>query len=118
LRVGALLPGWHDAAHADVVVGTPAAALAAVEGSALKLGALETLVLEGAHTLIEPTRAAALETLLVSVPAEAQRVITTATLSREVDRFAEAHARRAMSIPSRPADPDEAGVVAPRGSIA
>lgn len=118
LRVGALLPGWHDAATADVVVATAAAAAAAVEVSALKLGDLEAVVLEGAHTLIEPGRAAALETLLVSVPADAQRVITTASLSRDVDRFAEAHARRAMSIPARAADPQEAGPSPQRGSAA
>jgi ATP-dependent RNA helicase DeaD len=117
VRVRALLPGWHDATVADVLVATPAAAAAALETSRLKLGALDALVLEGAHTLIEPGRAAALEKLLVSVPPEAQRVITTAALSREVDRFAEAHARRAMSIPPRPADPQEAGRVQPRGTV-
>jgi ATP-dependent RNA helicase DeaD len=117
VRVRALLPGWHDATVADVLVATPAAAAAAVETSRLKLGALDALVLEGAHTLIEPGRAAALEKLLVSVPPEAQRVITTAALSREVDRFAEAHARRAMSIPARPADPQEAGRVQARGTV-
>jgi ATP-dependent RNA helicase DeaD len=118
LRVSALLPGWHDAATADVVVATAAAAVGAVESSTLKLGDLEALVMEGAHTLIEPARAAAVETLLVSVPADAQRVITTASLSREVDRFTEAHARRAMSIPPRPADPQEAGLVPRRGTAA
>ncbi|MGH7506494.1 MAG: DbpA RNA binding domain-containing protein, partial [Longimicrobiales bacterium] len=104
VRIAALAPGWRQAEEAGVVIGTPAAIARALGTSALKLGEVETLVLDGADLLLEPVPTESLETLLVSVPAEAQRVVTAAALTREVDQFVEAHARRAMTIPSRSPD--------------
>jgi ATP-dependent RNA helicase DeaD len=117
VRVAALAAGWRGAGSAHVLVATPAAAAAAVAESALKLSALEALVLDGAPALMEPAAANALDALLVSIPAESQRIITTPAWDRAVDRFAEAHARRALSIPARPADP-EGGVTTSRGAVA
>lgn len=106
VHVAALAPGWAEPAVGDVVAGTPSAVARALGSSTLKLDALETIVLDGVPALLDAANADALETVLVSVPAHAQRVITTATLTRDVDRFIEAHVRRAMTIPPRPGDED------------
>jgi ATP-dependent RNA helicase DeaD len=118
VRVGVLAPGWRAGSAADLVVAAPGAAAAAVETSTLKLGGLMALVLDGVPALLAPGSAAPLDVLLVSIPPEAQRILTTPAWTRDVDRFAEAHARRALSIPSRPADPAGSAGQLRRGNLA
>lgn len=109
LRVTALGPGWPGpgpATHA--VVATPAAALRAVEGSLLKLERLRSLVLDGASAMLALDARDAIEALTGSVSRDAQRVITTGKLTNGVDDYVERHVRRALHMPARAAEPEEA----------
>jgi ATP-dependent RNA helicase DeaD len=116
LRARAVAPAWPRVAS-DVVVATPDAALRSVADSSLKLEAVETLVIDDAAALLALEGADPLETLLVTVPADAQRVITVSGMTRDVERFVQAHARRAMEIPPRPADPLAVPAPPDRGTL-
>jgi ATP-dependent RNA helicase DeaD len=104
-RAAALTGGW-ESAGAEVLAATPAGVVAAVGRSALKLENVQAVVIEGAALHFALGGGAALETMMPTLPREAQRIIITATLTPEVERFAEAHLRRAMHVPARLADPE------------
>lgn len=103
LSVRATGPGWRLEGTA-VLVTTPAAALAAVKDSELKLESVRTLVVTEASELFSLGQGETLETLTALVPREAQRVVASPEVNAAVERFVEAHARRAMTMPARPAD--------------
>lgn len=118
LRVGALGPGWaRPERNADVLVGTPAAVLEGVQAAVVKLDGLRALVVDGASTILSLGGGEALETLMVSVPREAQRVVTSADLSDAVEEYVERHVRRAFQIPPRPVEEPEAPEPEPKGSV-
>ncbi|HEX7119545.1 MAG TPA: DbpA RNA binding domain-containing protein [Longimicrobiales bacterium] len=105
LDVAALGPGWGTpASAAAIVVGTPAAALDAVRASALKLGGVATLVLDGLSTLFALDAQEAVEALTDSTPREAQRVVVTAEHTPAVADYVERHVRRALHIPPIPTE--------------
>jgi ATP-dependent RNA helicase DeaD len=104
-RAAALTGGWSSAG-ADVLAATPAGLVAAVGRSALKLENVKAIVIEGAALHFALGGGDALDTMMPTLPREAQRIIITATLTAEVERFAEAHLRRAMHVPARLADPE------------
>jgi ATP-dependent RNA helicase DeaD len=104
LAVRAQSPGWNMTG-ADVLVTTVAEALRGVQTSALKLEAVQTLVLADLTEQFQLKLEDELATLVALVPREAQRVVTTAELDGEIERFVEAHARRALTVPARAADP-------------
>jgi len=105
LRLVAVAPGWANAhAGADIVLATARDALRAVESSALKSDALAALVVVGAGAVLELEGTDALDTLTGSIPRDAQRVLTSGELTPEVESLAERHVRKAMHIPSRPAE--------------
>jgi ATP-dependent RNA helicase DeaD len=118
LRSRALGPGWNRAAPAHVLVASAAAALRALERSQLKLHGLVAFLLEGASAVLSLTGRDALETLLSTVPREAQRVLVSGVLTEEVERFAEAHVKKAMHVPHRPADPRDLPAPHARGAVA
>jgi ATP-dependent RNA helicase DeaD len=105
LRVRALAVGWITR-DADVLVASMLLAAAEVEASTLKLDGIGALVMDGVAQMLALNGAAALETVLVSTPRDAQRVFVSAEISRDVDKLVEPHARRAVHIPPRPADGD------------
>jgi len=107
LRVRALVEGWRQDGAGDVLVATPAAALSALEHSTLKLEVVRALVLVDLDLIHRLGGAAAVDTLTPLVPREAQRVISAAELTPEIEHYVEAHARRALTIPARPADTRE-----------
>lgn len=111
LRVVATGAGWPGVEPADVVVTTPASALGAVEASALKLDAVEALVLDGLSAMFELGGKDAVETLVGLVPRDAQRVVVTSSLDREVEDHVERHVRKALRIPPVPVE-EEAAVPA------
>jgi ATP-dependent RNA helicase DeaD len=104
LAVRAAAPGWQ-AEGADVMVTTASLAMQAVQDSALKLAGVQAVVLADLDRQYQMKNGAAVESFVALVPKDAQRVITAADPDGVVQKFVDAHARRALTIPSRPADP-------------
>jgi ATP-dependent RNA helicase DeaD len=102
LKVEVVRPDSQTAAQ--VAVASPASAIAAVEHSAIKLDGLKTLVVDGASAMIELGAADALETLTAQVPRDAQRVVLTSQLTRDVEDYTDRHARRARQLTYLPAE--------------
>lgn len=115
IRVRAAGAGWK--LGGDVIVMTPAQALRTVQDSALKLDAVQTLVVTDASELYTLGYGETLETLIPLVPRTAQRVVTSAELTADVEKLVEAHARRALTVPARPADPEPVRAREPVGQI-
>jgi ATP-dependent RNA helicase DeaD len=106
VRVRALLDGWREDGG-DVVVATAPAALARMEASQLKLEAVQLLVLVDLDLINRLGGSAAVDMLAPQVPRDCQRVVSAAELTPEIEHYVEAHARRALTIPARPADTRE-----------
>jgi ATP-dependent RNA helicase DeaD len=116
LAVRAMSPGWN-VAGADVLVAATQDALAAVQTSALKLDAVETLVLTDLAEQFTLEAGDELGTIVGLVPRDSQRVVTSAELTGDVERFVESHARRALTVPARAADPASTPTQAPTAQI-
>lgn len=113
VTVRALAPGWTDR-PARILVATPAAAMAAVRDSSLKLDAVAILVVSGADRIHQLGGWGAVETLAESVTGASQRILITGEADRPVQEYIDRHVRKALSIPSRPAEggtPDTTGSV-------
>jgi ATP-dependent RNA helicase DeaD len=104
VAVRAAAAGWR-ADGADVLVTTPDRAMGDIGGSALKLGALQVLVVLDLSDQLALQHGEALNTISSLVPRDAQRIIVSASLEGEAERFIETHVRRALTIPARAADP-------------
>lgn len=103
--------------EAEVVVATPAALLDAVRGSALKLDAVEAVVVDGASAIHELGQLEALETLLDHLPRDAQRVLLSATMSPPVEDLADRRVKRALRYPAEPAIPEPAAPAPVEGQV-
>jgi ATP-dependent RNA helicase DeaD len=116
LRVRALAGGWpRRAVH--LVVASPDVAVAAIRDSSLKLESLAALVVDGADQLAALDHWAALETVLEATPGDAQRVLVTGRFNEEIDGLIERHVRRALTIPPRPVDGEDAAETASAGVV-
>jgi ATP-dependent RNA helicase DeaD len=104
LAVRATAPGWRTAG-ADVLVTTAERAMHDVRDSVLKLDTLQALVLLDLMEQFALKLEDALGTIVSLVPRDAQRVVTSARLDGDVERFIETHVRRPLTVPARPADP-------------
>lgn len=102
LAVGVVRPG--STLSAQVACASPAGALAALEHSAIKLEGLVTLVVDGASAMVGLGAADALETLTAQVPKEAQRVLLTSEITKEVEDWIDRHARRARRLAYLPTE--------------
>jgi hypothetical protein len=102
LTVGVVRPLHPVNAH--IAVASPAAALAAVEHSAIKLDGLVALVVDGASAMVALGAAEALETLTAQAPKDAQRVLLTSALTQEVETWIDRHARRARRLAYLPTE--------------
>jgi ATP-dependent RNA helicase DeaD len=102
VAVGAVGPGWAPGVPAVVVAGVDSA-LREVETSRLKLESLDVFVLDSAAAVFALGFRDMVETLMVSVPRDAQRVVVTAEATPDVESYVERHVRRALWIPGRPA---------------
>ncbi|HEX6307366.1 MAG TPA: DbpA RNA binding domain-containing protein [Longimicrobiales bacterium] len=102
IAVRAVGSGWRTRGS-DVLVTTPQRALEGVQTSELKLDGVQSLVIMEAGELFVLGGSAALEALVPLLSREAQRVITSASLDADLERFIEAHARKAFTVPARPA---------------
>lgn len=106
VSVAAVGPGWARGLP-HVVVASAETALREVETSRLKLDTLESFVLDSASAVLALSGREVVESLTISVPREAQRVVVTAEATPEVESYVERHVRRALWIPGRPAVAEE-----------
>ena len=99
-------PAWLS--DATVVVVPINRTVSLIESSALKLDQLKAVVLHDLSAIHALGEESALDTLLSTLPRDAQRIIVTSELNPAIEKFAEAHARKALHVPHRAAVPDEA----------
>ena len=117
--VAALRGPWALSERADLLFAAPADLLAAVEGSRIKLDALEAFVIDGAAAIRDLAGFGPVETLAEFVPSDAQRVILSLPFPPELDSFVEGHVKRGVHVPPRAADGDAGDDDVPRrGSLA
>jgi len=115
VRVGAFAAEWAEEGAITVVPAPSVMEL--LEQSRLKLDGVDALVIEGASAILSTVGVELMETLLANVPKEGQRIIATVELTPEIDRLVEAHVRRALHIPPRPAVPEAEEPSAPIGRV-
>ena len=87
-RITALTSTWSGADDATIVVASAEKLLAAVTESAIM-------------TLVPPDT---FERIFAALPKEGQRVFITSALTEAVRKLTDAHARKALHFPARPAD--------------
>jgi ATP-dependent RNA helicase DeaD len=98
-------PAWTG--PAPIVVVPAQRVVELVQSSVLKLDSVLSLVIDNLSAILALGGGAALDLLLPTIPRDAQRVLVTSELNQEVEKVAEAHARRALRVPARPAVPDQ-----------
>ena len=97
---------WTTAA--TIACASATVALDAVRASTLKLDALMAIVLDGYDAMRALGQESAVDLIFAQLPAEAQRIVRSSSSSDALDDFAQRALRRAMRVPSRPADSREA----------
>lgn len=107
IRVRAFARGWRQPTESTLLVSSLAGVVNAVRASELKLEDLKVAVLEGVPTLLGLEGEAAMEALMVSVPHEAQHVVTSSENSRTLRHFVEAQVRKPMHFPPPSSTLDE-----------
>ena len=105
----ALAPGWESRAT-KILVATPAAALAAVRDSALKLDAVSIVVVSGADRMHALGDWDAVRTLTETATSVGQKILVTGSFEGPIEEYMDRHVRKALTIPPRPdGDPQQAG---------
>lgn len=99
--VAALGSPWALPDRAQILFASPSDLLDHIGRSALELDGVQALVVDGATTIQSVAGAEALEAILESVPADAQRVALSLPLTAAVEDLAERHIRRAVHVPPR-----------------
>lgn len=117
IRVGALAAAWSATGTEDILVAAATTISSAIRESALKLDGLDALVLDRADALAELEDPATFAAIAAAIPAEAQRIVLTSTVTKPVERFVEAHVRKAIAIPAQAADPALASPTAHAGTL-
>jgi len=115
--VRALNVEWSTRGGDGIVTASIGGAARGIRESTLKLDGLEAIVFEQVGILRTIEGDATFQALAASIPNDAQRVLTTASWSREIERFVEAHARRALTIPARTVDEDRSIPPEPIGTL-
>jgi ATP-dependent RNA helicase DeaD len=103
VRVTALTSAWSRTGNFNVTVASAEKVLSAVGESQLSLETFDVVIVDGAAA-IEKLSAKSLETLFSTLPRDSQRVFISNELNDDTRKFAEAHARKALYFPPRPAD--------------
>jgi ATP-dependent RNA helicase DeaD len=92
----------------DVVIATPGRALDLCDRGSLKLGHVETVVLDEADEMLEMGFIEDIETILAKTPATRQTVLFSATMPKRIDKLASKHLRNpervAIAAPAKRAD--------------
>lgn len=115
--VRALSVEWSTRGGSGIVTASVGAAARGIQESVLKLDRLEAIVFEEVDTLRTIEGDAPFESLLTAIPQAAQRIVTASQWSKSVERFVEAHARRALTIPARTVAEDETVPPGPVGTL-
>ncbi|HUP87873.1 MAG TPA: DEAD/DEAH box helicase [Longimicrobiales bacterium] len=103
VRVAALTGAWARSNSANIIVASAEKILAAVEESQLQLEGFGAVIVDGAASIQKLNGETALGTLFSTLPREGQRVFISSELTESVRKLAEAHARKALYFPPRPA---------------
>ena len=82
----------------DVVVATPGRALDHIRRGTLKLGSLQTLVLDEADEMLDMGFAEDLEAILAEVPAQRQTLLFSATLAPRIGAIAKRYLREPIEV--------------------
>jgi ATP-dependent RNA helicase DeaD len=93
--------------EAAVVVVPVTKVLSLIQSSRLKLEEAKTVVLHDLSAMLSLGYEQSIETLLSTIPRDAQRVIISSELTAGVEKLVEAHARKALHVPARPAVPSD-----------
>lgn len=100
--------GWGTApGTAEVLVAPAADAMAAIRSSALKLESVESLVIDGASSVLSVGGWDQVDAVLDLVPRDAQRVLISAAFPGEVQDLADRRVKRALRYPSEAALPED-----------
>lgn len=116
-HVAALTSAWGRVAGANIVVASAEKLLRAIEDSQIKLDEIETVIIDGASNIAKLHGDEIFEKLFSSLPREGQRVFITSELTDSVKRISEAHARKALTFPARPAVDDHTARPVPTSTI-
>jgi len=107
--VAALGSPWAFPTRANILFGTPTDVMTRVRGGDLELVGVRTLVVDQADRIERLEGLDTVEALLEWVPKDCQRVVLALPVTPGVTSFVERHARRAATVPPRPADGHEEG---------
>lgn len=106
LRVAAMAPAW-SAEGAQIQVVTAGRLLPLMRASQLKLDDLKTMVVDNLSAMFSLGAAEGIETLFASAPKDTQKVLVTSVVTDAVNRLVDAHVRKALHVPPRPAVAEE-----------
>lgn len=106
-RVATLGEGWRNPATAAIVVATPGRVHQAMGASELNFDTVEAVVVDSADTIQSLGDGPSLNELFAALPREGQRIFVAGTFAGELERLVEAHARKALHFPPRPAIDEE-----------
>jgi ATP-dependent RNA helicase DeaD len=102
--VAALGSPWALPARAHVLFGTPGEVLGAAAAGEIDLSSVTILVVDQADRIERLAALGPVEEVLGFLPKDGQRVVLALPLTPGVEDFVERHARRAATVPPRPAD--------------
>ncbi len=102
--VAALDSPWVLPGRASFLFATADAALRAVRGGEVDLGSVEALVVDQADRIDRLGGLGQVEEVLGFLPRDGQRVVTSLPVTPAVEDLVERHARRAVTVPSRPVE--------------
>ena len=104
VRATVLSPAWHKSA--PILVIPVHEILPLLQTSALKLDQMTALVLHDASAMLALAGEDVFDALMPTVPRDAQRIVVTTELTPSIDKLMEAHVRKALHVPARPAIDD------------
>ena len=103
VRVASLGEGWRSPASASILVATPGRLQEAVGGSELSVDGIEAVVVDQADAIHSLGDGNTLEELFAALPREGQRIFVAGSFNGPLEKLVEAHARKALHFPPRPA---------------
>jgi ATP-dependent RNA helicase DeaD len=115
--VAALGAPWALPGHARVLFGTAGDVLAASRAGRIDLGAVEVLIVDQMDRLERLGDLEPLEEVLDYLPKDGQRIVVALPVTAGVRDFVERHARRAATVPPRPAEESERSASPRRGTV-
>lgn len=101
-RVASLGEGWRNPAQAGIVVATPRRLQQAAGASAINLEGIESVVVDQADVIHSLGDTDVLTEIFAALPREGQRIFVGGAFSG-LEKLVEAHARKALHFPPRPA---------------